>query len=158
MPYNMKCPQCNVVQDVGLLKQQDDGKLRCSSCRGTRVFAGWMHHTHAGPAITPNALPANTYVLFGEKTKEGFGPGLLRGVMEEQSGIRDPGTYAPLNTSAGSSAVNIYIAKDQAMLRGRYYAPRANVAGVASGLTLLLLNGSGSSIGHYMSAVVAGYQ
>lgn len=165
MAYNMKCPMCNTVQDVGLIKQQDTGRLKCSSCAGTRFFAGWIHHTHAGPGLVANALPANAYVLWGEKTKEGFGPGLLRGMMEEESMMRpgavaQPGgtDYAALPGGAGSSAVNIYIAKDQVMLNGQFYAAPFNAAGAAAGLTLLLLNGSGASIGHYMTAVVTGYQ
>lgn len=161
MSYNVKCPSCNAIQDVQRLKPQPDGRLRCSACQNSRFLIGWTHHSNHGAGLPPNPLPDGAYVLWGAKTKEAFGPGLLRGAMEEASQLRPGADAAPGGTEytalqAGSSAAHIFIAKDDVMLKGQYYA--GNGIGAAAGLTVMLLNGSGASIGHYMNAVITAYR
>ena len=164
MSYKLKCPGCDVVQSVGQLQHRDDGTIRCGRCAFNGVLTAWTSHTHpAIGAAPPNALPKNAYVVWGTKTKHSRSPALIRHIMEGQAEIRpgswarpNGGGYTPLN--AGSSSVFIYVVKDNVMLRGQYYAPPANNDGIGYGLCVMLLNGSGASIGHYMQDVVAGYQ
>lgn len=162
MGYDTKCPGCNAVRDVGKLEPRPDDTVRCRQCGANFGMATWTAHTNAGPNIPANPLPDGTFVVWGLKTKERRGPGLLRTLMEGQSGMR-PGAdarkggaeYTKLPT--GTSKVRIYIAKDDVLLRGQYYAGNGN-GGLATGLCVMLLNGSGSSIGSHMAHVIAGYR
>jgi hypothetical protein len=161
MAYNTKCPGCDVVRDVAKLEGRTDGTVRCRQCGANFTMAMWTAHTNSPPNVPANPLPAGTYVAWGLKTKEKRDTGLLRTIMEGQSGMR-PGATARkgggdyTKLPDGTSAVRIYIAKDEVLLRGQYYAGAGN--GPATGLCVLLLNGSGASIGHYMAAAIAGYQ
>jgi len=80
--------------------------------------------------------------------------------MEGESDLRPGAAAQPLGgdytaLAGGTSPVHIYIVKDDVMLKGMFYAANGN--GAATGLTVMLLNGSGASIGHYMNDVVTGY-
>lgn len=160
MGYNTKCPGCNAVRDVAKLELRDDDTVRCRQCGANFMFAQWTTHTNTAP-VPANPLPAGTFVAFGMKTKERRGPGVLRGIMEDQSGMR-PGAAAQKHGTdytklpAGTNAVRIYIAKDEVLLRGQYY--RGAAGGIGTGLCVILLNGSGASIGHYLAPVINGYQ
>ena len=162
MGYNTKCPGCDEVRDVGKLEPRADGTVACRRCGANATMAQWTRHTNTAPNIPANPLPEGTFVVWDMKTKERHGPGLLRAIMESQSGMR-PGAVARkgggdyTKLPAGSSKVKIYIAKDEVLLRGQYYAGNGN-GGPATGLCVMLLNGSGASIGHYMGAVIQGYQ
>jgi alpha-beta hydrolase superfamily lysophospholipase len=180
MSYNVFCNGCGKARNV-LELVRTGNQVRCF-CGHTASLGWWITYTRMAAKTPPNPLPGDVYVYWGARTHEGFGPGLLRGMMEKEGGLR-PGASArrgaqPLSTynsedgvhkrgyspdahdykelPAGDAEVRIFVSKDDVELKGQYYAARPN-GGYAENLCMLLLNGSGGSIGHYMAPVIDGY-
>ena len=173
MAYNVFCTACGRSRNLAELVRGNTGAV--CPCRQEHTLDWWARITRMQVKIPPNPLPANMYVAWGVKTKQNRDTGILRTMMEASGGMRPGKSAKPgleqknaltgirpdapehKDLPTGGGDVRIYIAKDDVELRGKFYvSTRAN--GCASGLTMLLLNGSGASIGKHMEEVILRYQ